>query len=167
MTSILRLYYFGQLYQLRDTSYNVGRTDLWSLAEIGIGIIVSCMPVLPRFFRHFSPKIYATFASQSKPKPGSSSSPRQAGSRSPVVIEKPRDSAESSKKLFTKGSGRRETGTLEIWNEAYHPSTVEVEGEYVTLDEYDAVLPPEMTKGTATKRDDLESGLPDFANRKD
>ncbi len=167
MTSILRAYYTWQIFQSRDMSYNAVNMGFWAYAEIGIGIIVSCVPVLPRFFQHFSPKLYATFASKSKSKPGSSSSPRQARSRSPVVIEKPRDSTESSKKLFTKGSGRRERGTLEIWNEAYHPSTVEVEGEYVTLDEYDAVLPPEMTKGTATKRDDLESGQHVFANRKD
>ena len=55
---------------------------------------------------------------------------------------------------------------MEIWNEAYHPSTVEVEGEYVTLDEYDAVASPKITKGTATRRDDLESGRHVFANRK-
>ena len=56
----------------------------------------------------------------------------------------------------------------ETRNQAYHPSAaVEVKGEYVTLDDYDAALlregpvsewDPEIVKGTATRREDLESG---------
>lgn len=177
MTSILRTYYAWQIVQSRDISYNVAKMGFWTYAEIAIGTIVSCMPVLPKFLRHFSPKIHATFASKSKSKPGSSSNPRQAKPQSPVAIEKPGSSAKSSseKPFFTKGGGRGETGVLQIWNEAYQPSAaVEVKGEYVTLDEYDAVLPrkdtasesaPRRAQGTATRRDDLESGTYDFADR--
>lgn len=56
----------------------------------------------------------------------------------------------------------------ETGNQAYHPSAaVEVKGQYVTLDDYDAVLPrkgavrewtPKIAEGTATRREDLESG---------
>ena len=92
------------------------------------------------------------------------------------MIEKPRKSAKSPKEFLTKGSGG-ETGISEIWNGAGHPSAVKVEGEYVTLVEHDAVLPktarrvrasepaPRMAKGIATRREDLESGLGDFAVR--
>ena len=173
VTSILRTYYAWQIVQSRDISYNAAKMGFWTYAEIAIGTIVSCMPVLPKFFRHFSPKIYATFASKSKSKLGSSSNPRQAKSQSPVMGEKPGNSAKSSfeKPFITKGSGRGETGVLGIWNEAYHPSAaVQVTGEYVTLDEYDSVLPgtdtagelaPRRAKGIATRRDDLENGIAD------
>lgn len=171
VTSVWRTYYAWQIFQSRDISYNVVKMGLWTYAEIAIGTIVSCMPVLPKFFRHFSPKLYATFASKSKR--GSSSGNPPPKSRSSVVVETPRNSAESSKRLFAKGNGG-ERDVSQIWNQAYHPSTVEVKGEYVTLDEYDAVLPrmgtasesdPKMGKGNATKRDDLESAQHDFAIR--
>lgn len=160
MTSILRTYYAWQIVQSRDISYNVVKMGFWTCAEIAIGTIVSCMPVLPKFFPHFSPRLYATFASISKPRPRS---------RSSVVIEKPRNLAESSKKLFIKDSGG-ETGISEVWNQAYHPSAAEVKD--LSLDGYDAVLPrrdtasepaPKLAKGTATRRDDLERGQDDFA----
>ena len=167
MTSILRTYYAWQIVQSRDISYNVVKMGFWTYAEIAIGTIVSCMPVLPKFFRHFGPRLYATFASKFKP---GSSSPRPR-SRSSVVIEKPRNSAESSEKLFTKGS-QEETGISEVWNQAYHPAAKVKDDEYLSLDGYDAVLPrrdtasepaPRLAKGTATRRDDLERGQDDFA----
>lgn len=172
VTSILRTYYAWQIVQSRDISYNVVKMGLWTYAEIAIGTIVSCMPVLPKFLRHFSSKLYTTFASKSK---SGSSNPRPR-SGSPVVIEKPRHSAKSPNKYLAKRSGG-ETGISEIWNGAYHPSAVQVEGEYVTLDEHDAVLPrtarrvkasepaSRMAKGIATRREDLESGLGNFAVR--
>ena len=167
MTSILRTYYAWQIVPSHDISYNLVKMGFWTYAEIAIGTIVSCMPVLPKFFRYFSPRLYATFASKSKP---GSSSPRPR-SRSSVVFEKPRNSAESSKKLFIKDIGR-ETGISEVWNQAYHPSAAEVKDEYLSLDGYDAVLlrrdtaiepAPKLAKGTATRRDDLERGQDDFA----
>ncbi|CAD6580725.1 MAG: hypothetical protein ASARMPREDX12_000255 [Alectoria sarmentosa] len=162
VTSILRTYYAWQIVPSHDISYNLVKMGFWTYAEIAIGTIVSCMPVLPKFFRHFSPRLYATFASISKPRPRS---------RSSVVFEKPRNSAESSKKLFIKGS-QDETGVSKFWNQAYHPSAAEVKDEYLSLDGYDAVLPrrdtaiepaPKLVKGSATRRDDLERGQDDFA----
>ena len=132
----------------------------WTYAEIAIGTIVSCMPVLPRFFRHFSRKLHATFAFKS------SSNPRPSA-QSPVVIEKPRKAVRSSStKRFYRGSGGGKS-VLAVWNKAYHPPAAEVKGEYVTLDGYDAVLPwkdaaseliPKGAAGIATRRDDLENG---------
>ena len=30
---------------------------LWTYAELSIGIIISCLPVIPRFFQHFGPRL--------------------------------------------------------------------------------------------------------------
>ncbi|MCJ1396234.1 hypothetical protein MMC18_009123 [Xylographa bjoerkii] len=60
VTSILRLVYSIDLLRLAaDTAASqtdIDTTGLWSIAEIAVGIIVGCLPVLPRFFRHFVPK---------------------------------------------------------------------------------------------------------------
>ena len=39
----------------------------WAYAEISIGTIVSCLPVLPKFFRHFGPKVYSVLFTKSTP----------------------------------------------------------------------------------------------------
>ena len=174
MISILRTCYAWEIVQSRDVSYNVAKMGFWTYAEIAIGTIVSCIPVLPKFFQHFGPKIHATFAS--KPKPGSSSSSnlRQARSLSPPAgkekpkIAKKSSSSSSFENLFQRGSEGGETRVSETWSKVCHPSTVKVKNEHVTLDEYNTMLlsrgptagesARQIAKGTATKRDDLESG---------
>ncbi|KAL9636600.1 MAG: hypothetical protein Q9204_002196 [Flavoplaca sp. TL-2023a] len=34
---------------------------LWTWAELTAGILVSCLPIAPRFFQHIGPKVYASF----------------------------------------------------------------------------------------------------------
>ena len=57
MTSILHTYYSWKIYRSEDVSYNIVIVCFWATAEIAMGIIVSCLPVLPRFFQHYGPKI--------------------------------------------------------------------------------------------------------------
>lgn len=38
----------------------------WTYVEIAIGIIISCLPVLPRLFQAFGPRIYGAFSLRSK-----------------------------------------------------------------------------------------------------
>lgn len=38
---------------------------LWTWAELTTGILVSCLPVVPRFFQHVGPKLYTSFKSNS------------------------------------------------------------------------------------------------------
>lgn len=161
---------------------------LWTYAEIAIGTIVSCTPVLPKVFRHFLPRIiHATFAASSKSgKPGGDPRPKPPSSQqqqSPAVVVaagKPRSSSltESAKKLVSRGSerGEGEKGGVEevCWNDAYHPA-FDVQGRdgcYLVPDGDDnddndnddavsSVLAPETAKGTATRREDLESGHDD------
>ncbi len=39
---------------------------LLSYAEVAIGIIVSCIPTLPRFFRYFGPRLHKMLCSRAK-----------------------------------------------------------------------------------------------------
>ena len=38
----------------------------WTYVEIAMGIIISCLPVLPRLFQAFGPRIYGAFSFRSK-----------------------------------------------------------------------------------------------------
>ena len=58
VTSILRTYHTAKIFNLQDISFNNAKMGLWTYAEITIGILVSCAPVLPRFFRHCGPRVY-------------------------------------------------------------------------------------------------------------
>ena len=51
---------------------------LWTDAEIATGILVCCLPVTPRFFQHFGPRISKTFSFVSK---SFSRSGKKAGSK--------------------------------------------------------------------------------------
>ncbi|KAL8791949.1 MAG: hypothetical protein Q9195_005438 [Heterodermia aff. obscurata] len=50
--SIFRTVYSIKLAQGPDVSYNVVVLALGGLTELAIGVVVACLPVLPRFFQH-------------------------------------------------------------------------------------------------------------------
>lgn len=60
IASILRLLYSSELIQVpsNNPAYQIDldRLGLWAFAEIAIGIIVGCLPVLPKFSKHFASK---------------------------------------------------------------------------------------------------------------
>ena len=39
---------------------------MWTYAELSTGIVISCLPVIPKFFQHFGPKISSAFTLHSK-----------------------------------------------------------------------------------------------------
>ncbi|KAI9755041.1 MAG: hypothetical protein M4579_004444 [Chaenotheca gracillima] len=53
LASILRTYYTLRPSNELDTTYRLIPIMLWSLAEINLGIISSCLPILPSLFRHY------------------------------------------------------------------------------------------------------------------
>lgn len=57
VTSIVRLYYAVRALETGDITYNIAMMGLWTHAEIAVGIICSCLPVLPIFFQTIWPKI--------------------------------------------------------------------------------------------------------------
>ena len=48
---MIRLSYGAKLYQATDVTYYSWYDGLWTLPEMAGGIIVACLPVLPRFFQ--------------------------------------------------------------------------------------------------------------------
>lgn len=57
IASIVRTYYTFKIALGPDVTYNVVVMGLAAAAELSIGVVVSCSPVLPRFFQHIGPKI--------------------------------------------------------------------------------------------------------------
>lgn len=55
-------------------------------AEIALGIMCSCMPILPRFFRHLVPKIKSRMSSYRQSKGGERGGSSAAASRGSIII---------------------------------------------------------------------------------
>ena len=126
VASVLRTYYSWKLVKEPDISYNVIVMGLWTLAEIAIGVIVSCLPVLPRFFQHAGPKVYRAFSVGSKSPPSSSTSiqanPSMTSPTAPAA--RPRHATRLHKILNETGIDR-----------------THVKGHFTELEEYNANIP--------------------------
>lgn len=66
ITSILRTYYTWKIAQSPDLSYNIVPMGMWSCAELATGIVISCLPVIPKFFQHVGPKVSKALTLRSK-----------------------------------------------------------------------------------------------------
>ena len=157
MTSILRTYYSFKVPKSSDRTYNLELMGLWSWAELTIGIIVGCLPVLPKFIRHVGAKVSSTFSFTSKD--GVSATHGLINNIQPpkanAFTEVPRPFAEHV------GSSISESST-----DTYSPQA-RLHEEYLTSDKYDSrslsaitthkpTHPPSVV--IATRRDDLEYG---------
>lgn len=100
---------------------------LWTLAEIATGIIVSCLPVLPKFVRHTGPKIYRAF----------STGFQSASSSSSVGTEKKMRPSFTSQLPLTKPS--QAAGMSKPW---HHGSMqkAQINDDYIELKEYNAMV---------------------------
>ncbi|MCJ1350127.1 MAG: hypothetical protein MMC33_000108 [Icmadophila ericetorum] len=54
IASIIRLLYTIKFVTAKDSTYTIFFVAVWAVVEIAIGIIVGCLPVLPRFFQHLT-----------------------------------------------------------------------------------------------------------------
>ncbi|CAL8582622.1 hypothetical protein XPA_008276 [Xanthoria parietina] len=85
VTSIVRLVYSLQLDPDQgSTAYqlNINKQGLWAFAEISMGIIVSCMPLVHKSFKHLLTKFPSTSSFRKFPSSGGSSSWRRLLGRS-------------------------------------------------------------------------------------
>ena len=129
----------------------------WTYAEIAIGIIVSNFPVLPKFFRHFGPRVYKTFSSTSK-----------SLGRGQHVRARPTGSIHPAENIATANQGGSDAlGTCDM----LYPPSVKTRGDYISLDDFDTKAPgnighnrkdAEDLRITATRRVDLEKGRDNF-----
>lgn len=65
IASIFRTYYSFEITRGPDITFNIIVMGMAALVELSIGVIVACLPVLPKFFQHWGPKISKSFTSQS------------------------------------------------------------------------------------------------------
>ena len=155
MASILRTHYNLKLYYSEDVSYNLGKMGLWTYAEIAIGIIVSCLPVLPRFFQHFGPKIRWSQSSRYR----TSSNLRDS-------TGKARSSSKNPTAFVKLSAGKN---SHDSWMDSSH-TTMPTTGDHFALEDFGEssweISKPigpfdnseSKSEGTATVRGDLEGG---------
>lgn len=157
VTSILRTYYSFQVSKSSDKSYNLELMGLWSWAELTIGIIVGCLPVIPKFFQHAGPRVFKILSFRSNYEIG------------PAHALKTRDEAPKTNRFtiiqrpFTTYV---RSSISESLTDPYSPQA-RLHGEYLTPDNFVSSLPnatiadeSTQTSGVAiaTRRDDLEYG---------
>lgn len=128
MTSIARVAYTWKFANDADVSYNAGKMGLWAEAEMVAGIIVSCMPVFPRFFQAIAPNPQAVSALrvQARTAVDQRSAPSRASDTTPVpsMYDRP---------FFRPGGV---DSSSKSWNDVYDPQT-ELRREYISLTEFD------------------------------
>ncbi len=107
ITSIVRTYYSWKIIHSQDVTYDLFQMGLWNYAEISIGIMVSCLPVSPRFFQFIGPKIYGTFTRLA-------SETKVDSSLSPSAF-KQKNVSTKFKRLVTRQSNS------EAWDDPYGP----------------------------------------------
>ena len=123
----------------------------WTWAELSIGIIVGCLPALPKFLQHVGPKIYGRAIGN---EPGFES---RSGTSKPKV----NPLARAKRSLSKYGVG---SSVSKSCDDPYNSRSV-FNDEYLVLDGGDA-SPPRVPilhpttgwpgQGIATARDDLE-----------
>ena len=124
---------------------------LWTWAELAIGIIVGCLPTLPKFIQHIGTKYHLKFSGSGTGRAASA-----------VALPPKANVLPSVRRLFGKyGVGQSITDS---WNDPDMPRS-QYREEYLVLDEFDATPLPAAAlnrptrwpgKAIATAREDLE-----------
>ncbi|KAF6227624.1 hypothetical protein HO173_012153 [Letharia columbiana] len=164
ITSILRTYYTWKIVQSPDISYNMVPMGMWTYAELSTGIVISCLPVIPKFFQHIGPKVSSALTLRSK-------STKESGHESASATPSDKVRAEklklpSFKHTFASVvSSTEKDDDHEMYSQQSLPK-----GEYVQLHEETAIPRRDATRELirmptaklAATRDDLERGYGRF-----
>lgn len=151
----MRTYYTWQLSYSPDKSYLMAVCGLWTDAELSVGIIVGCFPVMPKFFQHVRPKVYEAFSFWSKSTDTLCQDPKGRSKTSRA------DGLTQIKNPFAKY--KIGLSVLKACDDPY----AQLHGDYHTLDvsgasqreaatAFDPIQIPNA--GIATRREDLEHG---------
>lgn len=145
--------------QTPDVSYNSLRMGLWTVAEMATGILVSCPPVMPKFFQRVNPRItnILSHSSEHMTRVAQRSGSRKCHKRWVALL--PFIGSETT--YSSRGSGSQ---TLR------GDYNVHIQGkrEYIALEgldlaaarRHDEAEPPRMlVQGTSTMQEDLEAGI--------
>lgn len=110
-----------------DISYNIIAMGLWTQAEIATGIIVSCLPVVPKFVRHTGPKLYRAFSHGSQSASPSGSVGTRKKSRPPFTFQLPLTNPSQT------------AGMSKPWHHESMPKA-QTNDDYIELKEYNAMV---------------------------
>ena len=157
MTSIVRTYYSFQVPKSSDRTYKLELMGLWGWAELTIGIIVGCLPVLPKFIHHIGATVSRTFSSTSED--GVSAAHGLINRNQPPK-------ANAFTKIQRSFANHIGSSISESSIDTYSPQAL-LHGEYLTSNKYDSLSlsaitthepthPPSVV--IATRRDDLAYG---------
>ncbi len=133
---------------------------MWTYAELSTGIVISCLPVIPKFFQHVGPKVHSALTSRSKPTKESDNHSASATPSDRVGAEKLK--LPNFKHTFTSVISNTQKDED---HEQYSQETLP-KGEYVQLHEQTVIPSRNATRELiqmpvakiATARDDLERG---------
>ena len=153
----MRTYYSFQVPKTSDRTYNLELMGLWGWAELTIGIIVGCLPVMLKLIHHIGAKISRIFSSASRD--GVSAARGQINRNEP-------SKANAFTKIHRTFANHVASSVSESSTDTYSPQA-RLHGEYLTSDKYDSLSlsaitthepnhPPSVV--IATRRDDLEYG---------
>ena len=164
ITSVLRTYYTWKIVQSPDISYNMVPMGMWTYAELSTGIVISCLPVIPKFFQYIGPQLSRALTSRHhKMTKESDNSESSASGKSSDPIREEKLKLPSFKHTFASvlSSNRDGDGDHELCSQLSLPKR-----NYVMLSEESAVTRRDSASELilmprakdATMRDDLERG---------
>ncbi|KAI4274159.1 MAG: hypothetical protein LQ337_004124 [Flavoplaca oasis] len=102
IASIMRMVNNVQYAQTQDYTFRLTAVALWTLGEIASGIVCSCLPVVPAFFRHYMPKLTSSFKSSLEKVKGSRSGGQESLSKSGSEWDRERGFIELTDKKASK-----------------------------------------------------------------
>ena len=60
--SIMGTYYRWGIKDSLDQSYDLVEFGQWTEAEVIVGFLLSCVPIMPKFFQHIGPKLHESWS---------------------------------------------------------------------------------------------------------
>ncbi|KAM0794235.1 hypothetical protein BDR22DRAFT_895349 [Usnea florida] len=157
VTSIVRTYYTYQISRSSDETYKLQLMGLWGWAELTIGIIVGCLPVMPKLFHDISARIAGPLSSRSK---------YGVTAKHGLMNRTETPKANAFTKVQRPFANQVDSRNSESSTDLYSPQ-VRLHGNHLTADRYDSlslngssrhepIHPPSVL--IATRRGDLEYG---------
>ncbi len=154
----MRTYYTVGIVHNPDASYALTAMGLWTWAELTAGILISCMPVSPRFFQSTGARVRQALSSISSSKKSNSSNGKNASGREYVADGKNLNvDVIPLKECFDQYSirgGSSGSGHSETWGGPYSERALNG-GGYVIVDEF----------GMAATIRDVEKGQGRYVGR--
>lgn len=132
IASVFRTYYSFRVAQDPDVTFNMIVMTLGASAEISIGIVVSCLPVLPRFSQHLGPKLSRAFSVRSTAR-------ADISHRKPGMLSATRLKSLSNRSPVSERHGDRSRSTSSKYWNISEPSEQATDKKYIAIEMEDTI----------------------------